>query len=216
VKGSVAGKLEGVPQAVDRYGLADPSLKLAVNLTSAPALSLSEFASYKQRTIVGASLQVTAPVGQYDPAKPVNIGTNRWSLKPEIGVSHTLGHWMLEAALGTTFFTDNDEYLGNKTREQAPLYATQLHVVYNFRFGMWAALDGTYYTGGRTTVDGQKRDDLQGNWRWGATFALPVNRYNSVKLYAHTGVFTRTGTDFAVAGVACGSTGGVADCSPHD
>jgi len=136
VKGSVAGKLEGVPQAVDRYGLADPSLKLSVNLTGAPVLSVSEFASYQQRTLLGASLRVTAPVGQYDPAKLVNIGTNRWSLKPEIGVSQTLGHWMLEAALGATFFTDNDEYRGNKTREQAPLFATQLHAVYNFRFGM--------------------------------------------------------------------------------
>jgi hypothetical protein len=202
VKGSVAGRLEGVPQAVDRYGLADPAVKLAVNLTGAPALSVSQFAAYRQRTILGVSLQVTAPVGQYDPAKLVNIGTNRWSVKAEIGVSHTLGHWTLEGALGTTFYTVNDEYFGDRTREQDPLYAMQFHVVYSIRFGMWAALDGTYYTGGRTTVDGQKRDDLQSNWRWGATFALPVNRYNSLKLYAHTGVFTRTGTDFDVVGVA--------------
>jgi len=202
VTASVNGRLEGIPESVDRSGFADPSVKLSMNFYGAPALSLQEFEDYRQSTIVGASLLVTAPWGQYDANEIVNIGTNRWSFKPELGVSQALGKWVLETALGVTFFTDNDEFQVDKTREQAPLYAAQFHVVYNFRQGMWAALDGTYYAGGRTTVDGQERDDLQRSWRWGLTGALPVNKYHSLKLYASTGVFTRTGTDFNVLGLA--------------
>ena len=66
--------------------------------------------------------------------------------------------------------------------------------------GSWVALDGTYYTGGRTTVDGVEGNDLQKNSRLGATVALPVNRYMSVKLYGSTGVSTRTGSDFNAGG----------------
>jgi hypothetical protein len=201
-RASVDGKLEGVPQAVTREGLADPGVKLSVNLLGAPALSLDEFASYRQDTIVGASILLTAPFGQYDPTRLVNIGTNRWSIKPELGVSQAFDRWVFEAALGATFFTDNDEYLGNQSRQQDPIYALQMHAVYNLRLGMWAALDATYYSGGRTSVNGQLRDDLQSNWRWGTTLAFPVNRYNSLKLYANTGVYTRTGTDFDIVGVA--------------
>jgi len=201
-RASVDGKLEGVPQAVTREGLADPGIKLSVNLFGAPAMSLKEFASYRQDTIVGASLLVTAPFGQYDPTKLVNIGTNRWSIKPELGVSQAFDRWVFEAALGATFFSDNDQYQGDKLRQQEPVYAMQLHAVYNLRTGMWAALDGTYYNGGRTSVNGQLRDDVQANWRWGTTLAFPVNRYNSLKLYAHTGVYTRTGTDFDTIGLA--------------
>jgi hypothetical protein len=68
--------------------------------------------------------------------------------------------------------------------------------------GVWAGVDGTYYTGGRTTTDGVKDNDFQRNSRPGFTFALPVNRHHSVKLYASTGVSSRTGSDFDAVGIA--------------
>jgi hypothetical protein len=70
------------------------------------------------------------------------------------------------------------------------------------RSGIWLAVDGTYYMGGRTTIDGVEGNDLQNNWRVGLTVALPVNRHNSLKLYASTGVYTRTSGDFDMVGVA--------------
>ena len=48
--------------------------------------------------IVGASLQVSAPFGQYDNDRLVNIGTNRWSFKPESGISKALCQWTLEGS----------------------------------------------------------------------------------------------------------------------
>ena len=156
----------------------------------------------KQDFIVGGSLQVSVPAGQYDPDKLVNIGTNRWFFKPELGVSKAWGRLIVELMAGVTIYTDNDEFLGNQTREQAPLYSVQGHVIYSFPFGIWAALDATFYTGGRTTVAGVKSDDRQANSRLGATVSFPVSRHNSVKLYASTGATARTGTNFTTAGAA--------------
>jgi hypothetical protein len=132
----------------------------------------------------------------------VNIGTNRWAFKPELGISKGLGPLTLELATGVSFYTDNRDFLGGQTRAQDPIYSIQGHVIYSLRSGIWLAVDGTYYTGGRTTIDGVEGNDLQKNWRVGLTVALPVNRHNSLKLYASTGVFTRTGSDFDTVGVA--------------
>jgi hypothetical protein len=191
----------GQPREREVSGLADPRFRFSVNLYGAPALSLQEFADYEQDLIIGASLQVSAPLGQYDSSKLLNIGTNRWSIKPEIGLSKALGPLTLELDAGVTFYTNNDDFLNGMTLEQDPIYAVQGHLIYNFGAGVWGALDATYYTGGRTTVDGVKGDTLQENTRLGLTVALPVNRYNSIKLYASTGVFARTGSNFNTGGI---------------
>ena len=200
----LSGTAEFMGQPAEREvsGLGDPRLQLSVNLYGAPALSLEEMADYKQDLIVGASLQVSVPVGQYDSDKLVNIGTNRWSFKPELGVSKAWGNLTLELMAGVTFYTNNDDFLGGQTREQAPLYSVQGHLIYSFPLGIWAALDATFYTGGRTTVSGVKADDRQANSRLGATVSFPVSRHNSVKIFASTGATARTGTNFTTAGVA--------------
>ncbi len=185
----------------DVCGITDPRFRLSVNLYGAPALTLKEFAGYKQDIIVGASIQVGVPLGQYDDDKLLNIGTNRWSIKPEIGASKRIGSLTLELATAITFYTQNDDFLGGKEKEQDPIYSLQGHAVYGFKYGIWVALDGTYYRGGRTTIDGVQGDDLQENSRIGLTLALPVNRRNSIKLFASTGATTRTGGDFDSVGI---------------
>lgn len=190
---SGSAKVVGQPRKREVGGFADPRFRFSLNLYGAPALSLSEFADYKQNIIIGASLQVAAPLGQYDSSKLVNIGTNRWSIKPELGVSKALGPLTLDVAAGVTFYTDNDDFFGGHTREQAPVYSVQGHLIYNFGRGVWGALDRTYYTGGRTTLDGVEDNDLLESSRLGLTLSLPVSIHNSIKLYASTGVSTRTG-----------------------
>jgi len=192
----------GEPKQRDITGLGDPRFRFSYNFYGAPALALDEFAGYEQDVIVGVSVQVSAPMGQYDSNKLVNVGTNRWSVKPEIGVSKEVGKLTLELNGSATYYTENDDFLGGQKREQDPIYAMQGHVIYGFSGGIWAALDATYYWGGQTTVDGVTGNDLQRNSRGGVTVALPVNRYNSVKLYASTGVSTRTGSDFDTFGIA--------------
>ena len=199
---SGSADLDGEPLRRDISGLSDPKFRLSVNFFGAPALSLKEFASFQQDLIIGASLQVSPPMGQYDESRLVNLGTNRWSFKPELGVSKALGRWTLEGTAAVTLFTDNDDFYQGRTRSQDPLYSLQGHLIYGFRSGVWGALDGTYFAGGRTTLDGLLNNDLQQNWRVGATLAFPVNVHNSIKLYGSSGVSARTGNNFDLLGIA--------------
>lgn len=192
----------GLPRSREIAGFADPVVRFYVNLFGAPALSMKEFTSYKQDTIVGVSLAVTAPGGQYDPQKLVNVGTNRWSIKPEIGLSKAWGRLTTEVAAGVYVFTGNDQPFQGKTLEQDPIYNLQGHLIYSFGSGIWGALDANYYTGGRTTTDHIVADNLQQNWRVGATLAFPISRHNSIKLNGSSGVYSRTGSHYDIVGIA--------------
>lgn len=196
------GRLEGSTREAHRVGFGDPVFRLAVNLYGAPAMELKEFQGWRQDTVIGVSLTASAPWGQYDPQRLVNVGTNRWFVTPEIGASKAFGRLTLEGALGVTVFGDNDQYLGSSRKEQDPILSVQMNAIYDVRPGIWLALGGTQYTGGRTTIDGVERNDLQQNWRWGATLSLAIDRRNALKLYGSTGVQTRTGTEFDTFGVA--------------
>jgi hypothetical protein len=200
----LSGTAESAGQPIERIvdGFADPRFRLSVNLLGAPALTLEEFRDYKQDLILGASLQVSAPWGQYDNSRVVNLGTNRWWFKPEIGVSKAVGPWTFELAGAVTLYTDNRDFLNGGTRAQEPLYSTQAHVIHGFRSGVWASFDVTHFTGGRTTIDDRLNNDLQRNWRLGGTLALPVDAHNSIKLYASSGVAARTGNNFDLIGIA--------------
>jgi Putative MetA-pathway of phenol degradation len=198
-----SGSAKVVGQERDRqvFGLADPLLRISVNFFGAPALSMEEFPTYRQDIIVGASLQVTAPLGQYDSTKLLNVGTNRWSFKPELGVSKAWGPVILELIPAITFFTKNDDFFGGKTLEQDPIYSVQGHLIYQISPAFWAALNATYYAGGRTTIDGEKGPE-PGNVRLGLTAALSLSRHQSIKLYGSTGVYRRTENDFWAVGIA--------------
>jgi hypothetical protein len=183
-------------------GFGDPRFRVSANLFGAPALSAKEFANYKQDLIVGVSLQVSAPLGQYDDTKLLNLGNNRWSFRPELGISKAWGPWILEIAPSATFFTDNSDFFYGRNFAQAPLYLVRTDLIYNFDSGAWIALDGAYFAGLRTTVNGVKGDNDQENARVGLTVALPIDRRNSVKLNASTGIYTRTGSEFSLVGIA--------------
>lgn len=192
----------GMPEARKVDGFGDPRFRLSVNLYGAPALTLDQFASYQQDLLVGVSVQVAPPLGQYDDRRAVNIGTNRWLFKPELGISKAFGPLTLEVTPSIAVFTANDDFFNGKRREQDPVYAVQGHVIYRFGAPLWGSIDGTYYGGGRTTIDGVEGDDRQSNARVGATLALSVSRHHSIKLYASKAVVTRIGGDFDLLGLA--------------
>ncbi len=191
-------------QPVERVvnGPGDPIFRISANFYGAPAMSLKEFAGYEQDLIIGGSLRVIAPLGQYDDTRVVNIGMNRWSFKPELGVSKAIDQWTFELTAAATFFTRNTDFYGGGTREQDPIYSTQWHMIYSFPNGVWSSFDATYFVGGRTTINGARGNDLQQNWRIGGTLAFPVDMHNSIKLYASSGVSDRTGNSFDMFGLA--------------
>lgn len=198
---SGSADFQGQPVSRQVSGVGDPRIRMSLNFLGAPALTLSEYKDYKQNLVVGASMQVFLPLSQYDPDRLVNIGTNRFTFKPELGISKTFGQLYLELAAGAAFYTINQNFYQGKTRSQKPIGSIQGHAVYSFRGGIWAALDGTYYWGGRTTLEGVEGNDLQQNTRVGFTFVLPINIHNSLKLHLSSGVSTRTGSDFDAIGI---------------
>jgi hypothetical protein len=194
--GSIDGLVEGEPVQKAGSGLGDIRGKLTVNLVGGPALAPREFAALKPDTILGVSVEVMAPTGKYDPTHLVNIGANRWSIKPEVGVSRTHGPWYVEAYGGVWLFGTNTNFNGGTVREQAPLGTLQAHVSYFFNPRLWLAADWTFYTGGRTTVDGTVKVDLVANTRFGLSLAVPVARRAALRLAWSTGMTTRIGSDF--------------------
>ena len=198
---SGSAKFAGSPVSREVSGLGDPQVRFSYLFYGAPALTLDQFTDYNPDLIIGASLAVRVPLGQYDSDNLVNIGTNRWSFKPEIGISKTLGPVTLELDTSVTFYTDNDDFFRGRHLQRDPLYALQGHVIYHTSFGLWTALDATYYGGGRTTIDGVEGESQQGV-RVGGTLAIPIDRHNSLKISASTGAYARVGGNFTTAAIA--------------
>jgi hypothetical protein len=147
------------------------------------------------------SLSIISPVGQYDQAKLINIGSNRWSFKPEIGLAIPRGRWDVEAYVGVWLFADNEEFFGGARREQSPIGTIQGHISYTFRPRLWLAFDATYYKGGRTTLNGTRNSDLQSNARVGLTLSVPASARQSLKFSWSDGATTRIGGDFTTYGI---------------
>ena len=191
----------GQPRERVVSGAGDPRFRLSVNFYGAPALTLPEYPAYQQDLVVGASVQVTAPWGQYDASKAVNLGTNRWSIKPDIGFSKAFAPFTIDLTAGVTLFSRNDDYFGGQALDQAPLYSAQANLSYDFGRGIWASLGATFYRGGRTTVNDAPKDNVLSNSRVGLTVAVPIDRYYAIKFNASSGISTRTGTNFDTVGL---------------
>jgi Putative MetA-pathway of phenol degradation len=199
---TVHGDVQDTSRSADRSGLADPQFRFAANLIGGPALTPQEFSRHKLETSLGASLTVSAPFGQYHPSKLINLGTNRWALKPELGLSQPFGKWSFELYAGVWLFTTNDDFYGGQTKKQDPLATYQAHVVYSVYPRLWTALDFTYYAGGGSSVDGQRQGDRQANTRGGMTVSVPIWKTQSLKMTWARGVSTRIGSSFNTVGLA--------------
>jgi hypothetical protein len=193
IKGSVRGLVFEQVTKVSRSGLGDLRLRFSVNFRGAPALAPREFAKFKRRTVVGASVVVVAPTGQYDPNRLVNLSSNRWAFKPEVGISKPIGRWTAEAAAGAWLFTPNNNFFGGRKRQQSPLMSLQGNLIYTFKPRLWLAGSGTYYRGGRTTLNGVKNADAQSNSRYGGTFSYPLGKGHSLRIAASRGLTARSG-----------------------
>ena len=183
-------------------GLSDPLIKAAINLYGAPALTLDQFKSYQQDLIIGASLAASVPWGKYDDNQLINVGANRWFIQPGLGISKALGPWRLELAGAGIFYTSNTNFMGGNSLSQNPVYSTQTHGIYYFQNTAWISVDATYFTGGQSYLNGNPISGSQENWRFGTTMSYPVNKYNSIRLSASTGAYSRTNNSYDLYGVS--------------
>jgi Putative MetA-pathway of phenol degradation len=77
---------------------------------------------------VAVSVYVSAPTGDYSPARTLNLGSNRWSFNPQIGYTQAIGaHFWLDGALDVITYTENHDVGGaGATLSQAPTFQAQL------------------------------------------------------------------------------------------
>ena len=196
-EGTVVMGADSVRVPREMLGPGDSQVRLTVNLIGSPAMDTPTFAKRGRRTNVGASLVTGIPTGEFDSTKAINLGTNRWSFKPELGLSIPVGErWLVDAYVGTWFFTDNPEFVAG-TLTQAPLFASQAHLSYNLSDRAWVAADATFYAGGSTKVNGDPTAGRSKNTRFGLTLSVPVaERRQTLRISASTGVLVRYGADF--------------------
>lgn len=195
-------KLSGKDTSGSRTGLADARVRFIVNILGQPTLEPKDFQGFKEETVLGASIIIGIPTGQYFEDKLVNIGSNRWSFKSEIGLSHRYGSVYFEAYAGVWLFTENNNFLKTNTLAQDPIYSFQAHLSYYFPSGIWIAVNGGYANGGETKLNDTYQIDFQNNVRMGVTFSAPLGRQHSIKALFNTGVTTRIGGDFKMLTIA--------------
>lgn len=208
--GSFRGAVFGGETNTHRSGMFDSVFRFAVNIKGGPAMDLPKFARYQQKTVLGVSLRVVMPTGQYDPTRLVNLGSNRWAFKPEFGASRRRGHWILDGYAGVWFYTRNPEFFSNnnyvpyrQVQTQEPIAAFETHFSYDVRPRLWVSADANFWFGGRTSLNGvQNPATQQQNSRLGGTGSIPLNRHQSVKLSYSRGAYIRFGGNYHNLSVA--------------
>jgi hypothetical protein len=196
--GTTKGRIYETPARRDFSGFNDLGFTLSVNLLGAPSMAPKDFLGLRTnpRPILGASIKVLAPTGRYDKGRLINVGTHRWSFKPELGYTLPLTKkWLLELDLGAWFFTADDDFITGR-REQNPIFALQVHLVRRFKAGFWASLDANYFTGGRQTIGGGELIDWQHSTRIGGTVVWPFLARHAIKVGYSIGAYTKYGSDF--------------------
>ena len=199
--GNFRGVVVGAETKAYRSGGLDSSYRLSINVKGGPAMNLEDFRKWKQKTLIGVSLKLVAPSGQYDPTKLINFGANRWAFKPEVGLSRRWGHWVLDTYGAVWFFTANQDFFSRNqysprtnTQKQNSTFAFEGHLSYDIRPRLWVSLDGNFWTGGRTRLNGvENSNSLQRNSRVGGTVSVPVSKRQSFKVSYNRGAYISYG-----------------------
>lgn len=208
--GNFKGLVVDHEEQLYRSGLGDGIVRFSVNLKGGPAMKVPQFLKWKQKTLLGVSLLVQFPSGQYDPTKLINIGDNKWAFKPEFGYSERWGKWVLDAYGAVWFFTNNPEFFshnnffpGAREQSQEPIGTFEGHLSRDIKPRLWVSLDGNFWFGGKTSLNGvQNPATLQKNSRIGATASVPISKHQSLKVSYASGAYIRFGGDYQAISVA--------------
>ena len=200
--GDWTGVYTGIDTSTSRTGFGDMRFRLSFNFFGAPALKKSQFPGYKPKNISGLSIQLIAPTGQYFPDRLINLGSNRWVLRPQCGFSHTMSKWIVESYLSLWLFTNNTDFWGGNELKQKPLGTIKIHTIRILPKRMWLALDTGYGIGGRTYLNGEEKDTRISTFRFGLTLAKPFGNHHVFRINGTTGVRLERGSEFSAMNVA--------------
>jgi hypothetical protein len=184
--GHWSGLVDGEPQTLDLRGLMDPRVRFSINLFGAPALKMKEYAQYRANqstnTIVGAGMTVTAPLGEYTSERLLNLGNNRWTFRPQLGVLHERGKMSYELTGSVFLFSANNDFFQDASVKKDPLYYVQGHIVRTFRPGLWLGLSSGYAIAGRSSVDNTPANDTHRDFWVGLSLGIPITPRQGLNL----------------------------------
>ena len=81
--------------------------------------------------------------------------------------------------------------------------AFEMHLSYDIGRRFWFSVDGNYWVGGRTVLNGViNLQTLQSNSRVGATASLPIGRHQSLKVSYSNGAYVIYGGDYSTVSAA--------------
>ena len=186
ISGTWRGLVDGEPgQRTVRAG-GDPWLRLSVNFYGSPALRGRAFKDFVMdnpvRTTVGASLAVSLPLGGYDQRELINVGRNRYTLRPQMGVLHLRGPWSYELTGSVYIFSDNTDFVESSRLSQDPVFALQAHGTRNFKGNFWLGAGMAYANGGKVSLDGARIDYEVDNVLWNLVGSYRITTNQSVML----------------------------------
>jgi len=204
--GTFQGDLSEQHRSVYRSGLLDSSFRFSVNLIGGPAMQPKEFVAWKQKRLLGLSLRMVAPTGQYSCKKLVNWGSNRWAFKPELGYSERWGHWVLDGYAGVWFYTTNSAFYAGpvtKPQDEAPIGALEGHLSYDVKPRLWLSLDANFWSGGITSLSGIRNlATKQTGSRIGVTASFPISKHQSIKVSYSNGTYIIFGGNYQSVSVS--------------
>jgi hypothetical protein len=181
-------------------GFGDISVTIGANIIGAPSLALPEFMKYKKKTILSWTLQVTGPTGKYDTTTILNIGTNHWIFKPELGLSQAFGKGFIWDFYPSVMFTTPNNKV-KKARQETikPILGLDTHISYNFTPAFWLSADFYSAFGGQSYLDDVAQDDSQNTIKVGATVKDMIKRRHLLGLAFMKTVYQNKGADvFAI------------------
>jgi hypothetical protein len=204
--GNFQGDVAGLQRQIYRSGLLDFTARVSVNLRGGPSMPIQEMRKWKQKTLLGVSLKVLAPTGQYDSTRLVNWGTNRWAFKPEFGYSKRRRNLLLDGYAGVWFYTANPRFYSSpvpKRQTQEPIGSFEGHLSYDVKPRLWFSLDGNFWFGGVTSLTGIANPATrQTSSRIGATASFPLGKAQSLKVSYNNGAYIRFGGNYQSISVA--------------
>lgn len=186
VYGRWEGLVEGEYASIRRHGFGDPRLRLSMLLYGAPPLSGSEYMQYRAQhpvtTTIGAAVTVVLPWGEYFPDKLINLGGNRYVIRPALGLLHRRGPWEFEATTSLSFYQDNDEYFGNSLLERDSLWFLQGHVTRDLARGQWITLSGGLSYDGEYFINGASLDYTERTSFLSLAWGMALTRQQSIRI----------------------------------
>jgi hypothetical protein len=161
-------------------GFGDPMLEFNLNLIGPKAQqNIPDVLRYEPGFSVDLLADLALPIGEYNSDQPLNIGQNRWYGRVGFPVIWQLGDWVpgrrttLEFLPAVWMFGDNTDFVG-QTLKTDPLFQLDAHLTRDFTETLWGAIDASWYSGGRASVNGVPGDKLN-NIAIGLTLGYAVN-----------------------------------------